>query len=247
MVVIERLDSDLPVPGFLRAIPGIVRSEWTYDSAGNVYYDEDSSPPPPLGELGQPTLIAQAGAGTPWALAAPPDGGTVTLTHGTQSQVITATGFGFSVPFSATITGIEVSYLGYVAGAGGGIRDTSGYPALYLGSGSGLGTQVSHSSGVLWFAGPPVDPSVYGGPGDTWGTSVPITPAIVNDPSFGVQISGANGSTTLSQTLTVAQIEMTIYFSGGPDLGFVSLCVDSQNALHAYLGDLFPDQIVPDA
>ncbi|HEY6330719.1 MAG TPA: hypothetical protein VI756_15390 [Blastocatellia bacterium] len=142
-----------------------------------------------------------------------------TLPHGTvsiptQSDDILATGFGFTIPSTATIDGILVE----VKEEGGGNVQTS--PS---------GVYTTDDGGVSdFFAEDPEDtwPATlawvsYGGPTDLWGTT--WTPAQINSANFGAGISAENPATSgLAQIASIDAIRITVYYTvptgpAGPD------------------------------
>jgi hypothetical protein len=154
----------------------------------------------------------RAGAGpVAWQLGGPGIGYIPTLALNQASQFFQATGLGFQIPDLATIRGVQVDVL--KAGASlATMRDSSvpanGYQgaALLIG---GAPTTVDHASPLAWS---PVagDPFTYGGPTDLWGQAT-ITPAQVNDPSFGflhscytaATVGGSGNATIYTVTVTV--------------------------------------------
>lgn len=92
-----------------------------------------------------------------------------------------AEGFGFSIPSSATILGITVTFGAVVQSTS---TATIAQVALWE-AGSQQGTAKSPATPIT------VTPTVtsYGGASDLWGAT--LTPAIVNDPSFGFAVSVA--------------------------------------------------------
>ena len=144
--------------------------------------------------------MAQSGGGTAWTLTA--DGGTTTIPHGGTTQLLTATNFGFAIPTTATIVGVQVSYGKGLTAVAGGVRDTVGYPALVGGGGANPG----RSTLDVWTGDVPPLIYTYGGPTDTWNTATALTPAIVNASSFGVQIAARDQGAILSDPIQVTGI-----------------------------------------
>ncbi len=99
------------------------------------------------------------------------------------SNYLQATGFGFSIPEDATISGIQVTVGRY--SQNGDVRDFS---VRLLKEGSVAGSDKA--TGTYW-PGTEV-PAVYGGASDLW--EVSWTPADINSGSFGTRVSGQNGS-----------------------------------------------------
>lgn len=116
-----------------------------------------------------------------------------------------ATGFGFTVPSSATILGIVVQ-LGVVAQST--TTGTVHQVALWY-SGAQEGTAKSPGTPIT------TTPTVtnYGSAGDSWGAS--LTPTIVNDPSFGFAVSCACDSIRVFLDLPyTVQVYYTLSGSG---------------------------------
>lgn len=116
-----------------------------------------------------------------------------------------ATGFGFSIPSTATVLGV-IAKLGVVAQ--GPTTGTVAEIAL-IQSGAQIGTVKTPATPITTT--PTVTP--YGSAGDQWGAS--LTPAIVNDPTFGFAASCACDSERvfLDQPYTV-QVYYTLSGSG---------------------------------
>ncbi len=91
----------------------------------------------------------------------------------------TSRGFGFTIPSNATILGVEIEFQAGTQGA-----SASSVQAVSLWNSSGqLGAAKTPGTPI------PESPTdlTYGGAADQWGTA--LTPAIVNDPSFGYAVS----------------------------------------------------------
>lgn len=115
----------------------------------------------------------------------PPDGNYATdlLTPGggTTSELI-ASAYGFGIPPNATIFGVEVSLLGLFSFA------VTGAEIPQLNVSLSLGGAVVGMSKLSDFDSPSPVPFVFGGSADTWNTQ--LTPAILNDPTFGIEVQG---------------------------------------------------------
>lgn len=142
------------------------------------------------------------GGGTAWtnpadATEADGDDASVDLTAGDTSEVLLVTGFGFTIPVTATITGILVEAL---------LASTSGDP--------GCGVYVYLTDGTLdsdvQTAAAPFDAgyTAFGGPGDTWGLG--LTPSEANSSSFGVGIVA--GASDEDATVSVDHVRVTICY-----------------------------------
>ena len=99
------------------------------------------------------------------------------------SDYLKASGFGFAIPAGAIIDGIQVSIERQEEFGGGNVRVRDNDVLLV----SGATVSNDKASSTFW-----TDADVianYGGVADNWGAS--WTPALINDPSFGVQISAS--------------------------------------------------------
>lgn len=128
---------------------------------------------------------------------------------GVLTDYVTATGFGFSIPPSATVTGVTATLVwsGQQAGTG-----TLTNAALFH-SGGTIG--VVKSSGVSNAAS--LSPTPLGSATDLWGTAGALTPALVNSASFGfgVQITTAVVGGTDRSFLYTWQITVSYTTPGG--------------------------------
>ncbi|MFL5763607.1 MAG: T9SS type A sorting domain-containing protein [Bacteroidia bacterium] len=119
------------------------------------------------------------------------------------SRYLQARQFGFSVPGTATILGIEVTIV-RSAPVAGIIKDTI---VNIMQSLSAIGTD--RSAPGFWPA--TYTSQVYGSPTDLWGLS--WTPANVNAPSMTVQLKIANTDPSTVTGVNVDYISMTVYYS----------------------------------
>ncbi|MBL4657447.1 MAG: hypothetical protein JKX73_05560, partial [Flavobacteriales bacterium] len=103
------------------------------------------------------------------------------MSNGQTSCYLEATDYGFNIPASAIITGIEVEIEKRTNAVIGSIQDSS--VRIILG-GTVQGVGSDHSNTANW----PITDSIftYGGPGDLWGTA--WTAADINANNFGVAI-----------------------------------------------------------
>jgi len=132
---------------------------------------------------------------------------TVTLpNNGSTSNYLRGTNYGFSIPGSATITGITVvigklssNFFGFTA-----INDN----AVYLVK-NGTITGANRAAGT-W---PTSETAVsYGGAADLWGTT--WTPADINNTNFGVVLSAVNNTGLgVSYTASVDYMQITVNYS----------------------------------
>lgn len=127
-----------------------------------------------------------------------------------QTNYITAWNYGFMIPTTATVCGIEVRIQRNAAGLliGSSISDKK----LYLmNAGTPVGSNYASASG---WSGTNAT-AVYGGNSDLWGTS--WTPAQLNATNFGVALSAEMkaGLASLFLTANVDAISVTVYYTGG--------------------------------
>ncbi len=113
-------------------------------------------------------------------------------------------GFGFSVPLSATITGIRIDAMQRVSSPGGGIRDS-----VFVLSLNGLSIGSDHSDPSYWLDTPTLN--IYGDSTDNW--SYPWTPSEINDLNFGLLYRVTNDS--YDQPASLDYLSMTVYYQTG--------------------------------
>jgi hypothetical protein len=141
-------------------------------------------------------------------LSAPGDGQRVTAATKSLSAQVTkylaAYGYGFSIPTTATITGIEVTpYTYFFTPNFGGANMASAN--LYQG-GSVLGTSQSQSESLNF------SPFTIGSSSNTWGVS--LTPAIVNSSDFGIAVRiSVSGDGTQQSTGGMDSLGMKVYYT----------------------------------
>lgn len=155
------------------------------------------------------------------------------------SDNLIATGYGGAVPAGATILGIVATAYAKA--------DTPGIAfegAIYL---SYQGNLIGARHGGSTVLGATIAPIVYGSPSDTW--AVALTPAIVNDPTFGWKFEcfvGVGGGT---RTASVDYMSLQIFYSVGaaasaplgwtPGGTFAGGASALQLGLPAYWGDAY--------
>lgn len=125
----------------------------------------------------------------------------------TNSQCLNATGFKFSIPATAKILGIQVSAIAYESVTGAPVS----FRAQLLNNGGAVG--VAQSFNVL------KSPNRYtaGAWNSLWGTS--LTPAQINQGSFGVSLQAAlNTTTTESVKAYVDDVQITVFYAPGAAL-----------------------------
>ena len=129
---------------------------------------------------------------------------TVSLSAGgSSSEDLTATGFGFSIPSTATVVGVEVAV--ERRRTGGNTEDTS----VRLVTASGPVGADKADTGTNW---PTTDTvKTYGGAADAW--SAGLTPADVNGSGFGVRLSAENDGLLSSSTAEVDDVRVTVYYT----------------------------------
>lgn len=128
-----------------------------------------------------------------------------------QTNYITAWNYGFSIPTTATVCGIEVRIERNAAGLliGSSVTDKS----LYL---MNAGTLVgSNYASLTGWTGTNTT-AVYGSNSDLWGRTWP--PAQINSTNFGVALSAEMkaGLASLFLTANVDAISITVYYTSSP-------------------------------
>ena len=168
---------------------------WTLRGSG---FSASTSSSGPL----YPGTVSATGTGSSWAnlnniKVADGLSATSRIPDGAQSQTIKATGFGFAIPGSATISGVLVE-IGDSSSAG--LIEDSTVQLLKAGVQSG-----TNKSRFAWSS----STHPYGGSSDKWGNS--LTPADINDPAFGVALAGSSISGL--RTGAVDFIRITVYYN----------------------------------
>lgn len=120
------------------------------------------------------------------------------------SNTASFTGFGFAIPLTATITGIQVDAMQRVSSPGGGIHDS--VLVLIL---NGTAVSSNYADPTNWLDTPTMN--TYGDSTDTWAYS--WVPAEINDPSFGLEYSLTNDS--YDQPASLDFLSMTVYYQTG--------------------------------
>ena len=126
------------------------------------------------------------------------------------SNYLNVTGFAFSIPASASITGIEVT-IGRYGSQAGSIQDSHIY---VMQSGSSAGSDDLADTTGTWPASE--TPVTYGGASNLWGRTN-WTPSLINASDFGVSIQATNIGTG-NRSASVDYITVTIYFNNYPTL-----------------------------
>lgn len=131
---------------------------------------------------------------------------------------MTVAGFGFSIPSAATVLGVTISAVIVSQFA---TTSTLSQAALWY-SGAQLGT--AKTPGTNFTTSP--DTVSYGSAGDMWGAS--LTPAIVNDTSFGYSMAV---NTDTSRVFIGEAFRVTVYYtlSGSGTVAFIqSIVIDNE-------------------
>ena len=127
--------------------------------------------------------------------------------HTSDPSVVYVNSFGFSIPSTATIEGVEVFFLGGVytnSGAspsGAGVTITLQHP-----SGTGIGSPKTVLFGPTYSS----EPYNAGDSTDTWSAS--LSPAVVNSSSFGVGFLEVDAHST-DKAPVIASCYMTIWYT----------------------------------
>jgi hypothetical protein len=124
-----------------------------------------------------------------------------------RSNIASFSGFGFTVPTNATVTGVELNVMQRVSSPGGGIHDS----VLTLAINS-VSIGNDYASPINWFDTPQT--VTYGSSTDTWGNT--LTPTQVNDPSFGILYQLTNSN--YDQPASVDYMTMTIHYQLGTSI-----------------------------
>jgi hypothetical protein len=133
---------------------------------------------------------------------------TVTVPAGQSSGSLLATGFGFSIPSGATVTGVVVGLEG-AADAG-----SLNWVVYLLVGGSRTGNSRSASI-------PRVEGYVdLGSPTDLWGTT--LTPSNVNGTGFGAEII-VSSSAAYTLGVSLDHVRITVYYELGEGFFYQSM------------------------
>jgi hypothetical protein len=124
-----------------------------------------------------------------------------------RSNVASFSGFGFTVPLTAIITGVQLDILQRVNSPGGGIHDSVLTLAM-----NGLAIGNNKATTLNWFDTPQTQ--IYGGPNDTWGNTLSVND--VNNSGFGILYEITN--TSYDQAASVDFMGMTIHYQLGTSM-----------------------------
>lgn len=138
------------------------------------------------------------------------------------TSTLNLTNFGFAIPSTATIVGIEVTFSREKNGGSSSRTLMDATVALRYGSAGGTTVSTNHAkaSSDLWptsFA-----PATYGSSSDTW-FSGGITPSQINNSNFGLQISvNRGGSGSSSPDARIQEPTITVYYTNALDTLYVT-------------------------
>lgn len=132
---------------------------------------------------------------------------------GTTTEYLTATGFNFSIPSSATIDGIVVEFERFRSSGGGTLVDN----AVRIIKGGFIGT-VDKSSSTAWTTNEAY--YSYGGSSDLWGET--WAPSDINASNFGAALSVTCTSGCASRIVSVDHVRITVYYTEGSVSNYVT-------------------------
>jgi hypothetical protein len=152
---------------------------------------------------------------------------------GGYSDYLIAQGFNLNIPTGATIVGIQFNIYAFDELDSGALSDNH----IFLCHGSGPSTfGTDHAGSIAWGAGLAL--SLVGSSSDTWG--VAPTPAMLNDPTFGIAISVANSGAPAEAAIDA--IYITVTYTGGAGSGPTV----SSSQMIFYLQDPDPGATLPE-
>lgn len=124
------------------------------------------------------------------------------------SYQVLVTGFGFSIPPTATIDGVEVSIERKKTGSGSATINDNLIKLVKNGTVSGN----SKSTGATW---PTSDTTAtFGSSSDLWGNT--LTPSDINNSNFGVAIAVSCFSVKFPATANIDHVTITVTYTDGP-------------------------------
>ena len=138
------------------------------------------------------------------------------------SRSLLSSQFGFSIPGTATILGIEVNIV-REGPAINTIRDTT-----VLISQNGILASSNYKSGTFWPA--TYANQLYGGPSDLWGLT--WVPADINNPATAVRLGVYNTTASSVSGVNVDYVSMTVYYS--TTTGIIESQTSSPNVFSLY-------------
>ncbi len=129
------------------------------------------------------------------------------------SQMLRASNFGFSIPSTATISGVTVEIERSAANASRHFENNIQLMVL----GSEVGNNKSTGAGIPTTKGF----ATYGSSSDLWG--IALTPSMISDPGFGVsfKISRSSSQTT---TTSVFRVRITVEYATNTYSNLESMC-----------------------
>jgi hypothetical protein len=130
----------------------------------------------------------------------------VVLAASAQSANLDVTGFGFSIPSTATVVGIEAE----IERAASNANSIDDVDVLLLKAGAPSGSDKA--SGTDW--GTSDSTRTYGASNDLWATT--WTPAQVNAANFGLRLKVRNIITNANRTAFVDHVQITVYYQPVP-------------------------------
>lgn len=138
---------------------------------------------------------------------------TSNLGAGANTNYLRATGYGFSIPANATVTGVRVTINRFASQtAGVGCRDE----AVHLVKANVIQTAIDKGTNTTWPTS--LGTATYGSTSDMWGTT--WTPSDINSASFGVAMSAHNNGSLTSRVATVDYIEVTVSYQLPGDINW---------------------------
>lgn len=119
-----------------------------------------------------------------------------------QTHTLLGRGFGFTVPGGATILGVEAFYTSRTSGSIY-CRTNLWHGTAILGTTKTTGTPLSNFSEIT-----------FGSATDMWGlTTLTLTPAIVNAPTFGISLWTEEDNGDSSNTYDISEISAKVYYT----------------------------------
>jgi hypothetical protein len=167
------------------------------------------------------------GVGTGWAnpgyvVSSNGQKATDSIPLNTQSANLDATGFGFSIPSTATIVGIYAE-IERMASSSTSLDDEDVYLLK-----AGVASGTDYANGTDYGTSDSIED--YGGSTDLWGTT--WTPAQVNASNFGLRLRVDNDDTGAARTASIDHMQITVYYNPVPT---TSIGVSGTNVLQAHV------------
>ncbi|HMO55507.1 MAG TPA: hypothetical protein PJ994_13455, partial [Tepidiformaceae bacterium] len=154
------------------------------------------------------------------------------------SNSLAVSGFGFSIPPTATIDGITLLVEAQTQGSGGAnctLRAVLSWDA-----------QTSFTAAKNQGVGSNVAELTFGGPTDTWGRN--WSPSDFNNATFRVRLSGVDNSSNCgnSRLVAVDYLQVTVHYTDGPLTDEQKCAAGDVNACIILLGPVPPLQLEPE-